>query len=105
LKSPFAEKVSNALFRVEDFLGCFQGGVGGAVSPSNVDELESNKSSTRAEAGVVSLPRAKVEDVFYLEILTPTREVFSATPSPDDSATNFLLNFKGLARASSCMEV
>jgi hypothetical protein len=97
--------VFDASFGAKGFLGCFQGGVGGAVSPSDADEPESNKSRARAKAGVVSLPHAKVEDIHFLEILTPTGEVFLAMPSPDDCATNLFLDFKGLARASSHAEV
>jgi hypothetical protein len=92
--------VFDASFRVEDILGRFWGSTGGAVFPSDADESESNKSSTRAEAGVVSLPRAKVEDILFLEILTLMGEFFSAMPSPNNYATNFWLSFKGLGRAS-----
>jgi hypothetical protein len=83
-KSPLAADGSDAFFGAEDFLGCFQGGAKRVVSPSDADEPESNKSSARAEARVTSLPHAKVEDVYTI---------------------NFLLGFKGLARASSCAEV
>jgi hypothetical protein len=73
--------------------------------PSEVDEPESNKSSARAEDRGIPLPPAEVEDAFFPTTLMPVAEVFSAMLSPKYCATNFLLRFKGFARASSCVEV
>jgi hypothetical protein len=105
LQQTFCDRRFRCILHSRNFLGHFQGSIRGVVSPLDVDEPESNKSNTRAKAGVVLLPRTKVDDVFFLEISMPMGEVFSAMPSPDDCATNFLLGFKGLARASSRVEI
>jgi hypothetical protein len=73
--------------------------------PSEVDEPESNKSSARAKDWCIQLPPVEVEDAFFPTTLMHVAEVFSAMLSPDYCATNFLLCFKGFARASSCVEV
>jgi hypothetical protein len=105
LKLPFATDDFGAFFGAGDLLGRFRGGAGRAASPSDADKPESFKSSAWAEARAASLPPAEVEDTFFLEILMPAGEAFSAILSPDGCATNFLLDFKGLARVSSCVEV
>jgi hypothetical protein len=73
--------------------------------PSEADEPESNKSSARAKTWVASLLPAEVEDAFLPAIFTFTEEFFSVALSPEDCATNFLLGFISLAKASSCVEV
>jgi hypothetical protein len=75
-----------------------------AGSPSEADEPKPNKSITQAEVQLASLPHVGVEDIFFLAVLTLVGEVFLALLSPEDYATNFLLVFKGLARASSCVD-
>jgi hypothetical protein len=46
-----------------------------------------------------------VEDVFLPAASTPAIEAFSVGLSPEDLAVNFVMCFKGLARASSRAEV
>jgi hypothetical protein len=47
----------------------------------------------------------EVDDDFLPTILTLVGEVFSTMLGPEDCAINFLLDFKGLAKASSYVEV
>jgi hypothetical protein len=75
------------------------------LSSLEADESESNKFSACIEAWVVSLPPMEVEDFFMPAIPMPTIEAFLARLSPEDFTTNFLLCFRGLARASSRTEV
>jgi hypothetical protein len=105
LKLPFAVEGYGIFFGRGDFLGRFRGGAGMAALPSETDEPESNKSSASAKAQVASLPPAEVENVFLPAILTLVGEAFSVMLSLEDCATNFVLGFKGLARASSYAEV
>jgi hypothetical protein len=76
---------------MEDSRGRFWGLLKGTASPSDADESEPNKSS----ACLGFLPAS----------LTLAREVFSVALSSDDLAANFMLHFKGLAKASSWAEV
>jgi hypothetical protein len=107
LKITFCHGGFKNILRKGRFPGAFPGWLqgGGGVSSSEADEPESNKFSARVEARVMPLPPTVVEDVFLPAILTPAREVFLARLSLEDCATNLLLCFKGLARASSCVEV
>jgi hypothetical protein len=79
-------------FTTGDFWGHFWGGARMIASASEADEPKSNKSSARAK-------------VFLPAIFTFAEEVFSLILSLEDCATNFLLGFTGLAKASSCAEV
>jgi hypothetical protein len=74
-------------FKTEDSLGRFRGLLEGSASSLDADESEPNKSSARFGF----LPAA----------LTPEREAFCTSLSPEDFAGNFVLRFKGLAKASS----
>jgi hypothetical protein len=79
----------------------FRGHSEGAVSSSDADELESNRFSARFGAWVTPLPVVGVENVFLPAASTPAIEAFSVGLSPEDLAVNFVMCFKGLARASS----
>jgi hypothetical protein len=72
---------------MEDSLGHFRGLWEGADTPSDADESEPNKFSAH-----FGFPPAA---------LLLTSEAFSATPSPEDFAVNFLLHPKGLANVRS----
>jgi hypothetical protein len=94
-KIPFVEEGFGISLRRRDFLGCFWGGFGGAVSSSNANEPESNKFSTCFGAQVTPLKPAEVEDVFLPATLMLTIESFLAGLSPEYFAANLLLHFKG----------
>jgi hypothetical protein len=90
LKIPFTEEDFGISCRTEDSLGHFRGRSRRAASASDANQSESNKFSTHFGARVAPLPPAKAEDAFWPVGL-----------STEDFAANFVLRFKGLARASS----
>jgi hypothetical protein len=87
-----------------DFPRRFQQGIGAAISTSEADKSEPNKSNAFG-ALLASLTLAQIEDVFLPPILTFMAETFSIILSPEFPDLNILIGFRALARANSCTEV
>jgi hypothetical protein len=79
--------------------------MGAASSPPEADNPESNKSNVRAEARPEPPQPVEVENVLHLLILRFAEEVFSMMLFPEDCELNFLLGFRGLASANTCVDV